>query len=182
MSIKKVVWSLLFFVGSAALADPPYPPPNVMLQFTCLWVAPPGWQDDAGGTHGLVLRTERVVGGRSATHHIILSGSRSIEIQERLATPDECTAFRQNEVSWVPQRNGSTTAEFCITEVPGFYDTNVVVRILAPRLSNDHDRVIAASIGFIASCRVRREANFFQQSEPFVMGRNLLVPPITQPR
>jgi hypothetical protein len=179
MSIKRVVRTLMFFVGSAALADPPYPPPNVMLQFTCLWVAPPGWKNDAGGTHGLVLRTERVIGGRSATHHIMLSGSRSIEIQERLATPAECTALRQNEVSWVRQRSGSTTAEFCITEVPG-YIGNVSVRISVPPLRTDQDRVLARSIAFISSCRVGQDDNRFLQGSTFIDGQSLLVPPIPQ--
>jgi len=179
MSIKTVVRSLLFFVGSAALADPPYPPSNVMLQFICLWVAPPGWHNDAGGTHGLVVRTERVIGGRSATHHIMLSGSRSIEMQERLATADECAALRQNEVSWVRQRNGSTTAEFCITEVPGYLG-NVTVRISVPPLHTDQDRVLASSIAFISSCRVGQEWNRFLQGSTFIDRQALLVPPIPQ--
>jgi hypothetical protein len=179
MSVKRVARTLMFFVGSAALADPPYPPSNVMLQFTCLWVAPPGRQNDAGGTRGLVLRTERVIGGRSATHHIMLPGSRSIEMQERLATPDECTALRQNEVSWVRQRNGSTTAEFCITEVPGYLG-NVTVRISVPPLHTDQDRVLARSIAFISSCRVGQEESQFLQGGTFIDGRSLLVPPIPQ--
>lgn len=55
MSIKRALRSLLFVVGSGALADPPYPPSNVMLQFICLWVAPPGWQNDASGTQAITV-------------------------------------------------------------------------------------------------------------------------------
>jgi hypothetical protein len=167
----------MFFVGSAALADPPYPPPNVMLQFICLWVAPPGWQDYAGDTDALVVRTERIFGGRSATHHIMLSGSRFIEMRERLATPAECAALRQNEVTWVRQRNGGTTAEFCMTEVPGYLG-NVTVRISVPPLHTDRDRVLARSIGFIYSCRIGQEESFLPQGSTFIEGQSLLVPPI----
>jgi hypothetical protein len=109
----------------------------------------------------------------------MLSGSRSIEIQERLATPDECTALRQNEVSWVRQRNGSTTAEFCITEVPGYLG-NVTVRISVPPLHTNQDRVLARSIAFISSCRVGREENQFLQGSTFIDREALLVPPIPQ--
>jgi hypothetical protein len=172
---------MMLFVGSAALADPPYPPPNVMLQFTCLLIEPLG--DGAGGASevGPLLRTERILGGRSATHHLMLSDSRFIEIQERLATPEECAAVPRDQISWVSRPDGAATAEFCITEVPGLYDGNVAVRISVPRLRNDHERAVAASIWFISSCKIN-QGTIFRQGAPFYMGRNLLMPRRPQTR
>jgi hypothetical protein len=111
----------------------------------------------------------------------MLSETRSIDLLERLATSEECSAVEQNTIRWISRRDGGRTTEFCIGAVPDFYDANVIVRISVPPLQTDHERQVMAGFGFISSCRIERGPDLFIQGDRFVDGRVLLVPRINGP-
>jgi hypothetical protein len=150
-----------------------------MLQFICLSLHPLGPTGEASGSrrHGTVIRTEWAVGGREASHHIMLSATRSIDLQERLATSEDCSAVAQNTIRWTSRPDGSKTTEFCITAIPDFYASNVIVRISVPPLQSDYERQVMIGFGFISSCRIDRGPDLFIQGDRFVNGRVLIVPP-----
>jgi len=185
MNIKQALQSILVFVGCAAMSDPPYPPPNVMLQFVCLTVSPPGaaGQTDVSGRAGPLIRTEWAVGSREASHHLMLSATRSLELRERLATSEECATVARDTIEWASGSDGSQRSEFCISAVPGFFDANVIVQISVPRLQTDDERRVRNSLWFISSCKIERGPDLFIQGDRFVDGRVLIVPPLDiQPR
>ena len=178
MNIGRISRPILVFIGCTAMQDPPYPPPNVMLQFVCLSLSIPGSGEESVGSlrPAPVIRTERTIGSRQASHRIMLSATRSIDLQERLATSEECSAVAQNTISWTSRSDGSKTTEFCIAAIPDFYASNVIVRISVPSLQTDYERQVMTAFQFISSCRIERGPDLFIQGDRFVDGRVLIVP------
>lgn len=168
-------------VSGAALATPPMPTLNVMLQFTCLSLSPPAYTGDTIGflRPAPVVRSERAIGGGRASHRIEMSGDRHIAIEERLATAEECSRVSRDNISWILSRRGGRTAEFCIS-ANGFIDTNVIVRIDVPALRTRYDREVAEALHLVSNCRIERGPYHLFPGDRLVVGRQLWVPRIEQ--
>lgn len=176
--LERALGLFLALLSTGAIATPPFPTLNVMLQFTCISLAPPG---SAEATIGDLrpppsLRSEREIGGNQAHHEIALSQNRHFDIDEKLVTTEECSRLPQNTVSWALRANGTRTAEFCITANPGLIDSNVVVQIAMPALRDDYERRVASALESIASCRVERGPYRFFPGDRLTIGRQIFVP------
>lgn len=184
MKSMRIVGLTLAFVGSGSMATPPSPTLNVMFQFICLSLSPPAYSGDTVGRlrPTPVMRTERTLGGRQASHRIIISRDRHIDITETLATEEECLRVPQNVINWVSSPNGERAAEFCITANPGLVDANVIVRIALPVLDTAYARQVMEELLVVSSCRIERGPYDLFPGDRFVVGRQLFVPRIDVPQ
>lgn len=184
MKPMRIVGLTLAFIGSSSMAIPPSPTLNVMFQFICLSLSPPAYSDDTVGRlrPAPVMRTERTLGGRQASHRIIISRDRHIDITETLATEEECSRVPQDVINWVSSPNGERAAEFCITANSRLVETNVIVRIALPILDTAYARQVMDELLLVSSCRTERGPYDLFPGDRFVVGRQLFVPRVETPQ